>query len=382
MSSYDMHNMDDDCSPRPATAGANRLAANIRAPESAGNVIENNTCTATGILMPVADASNVRDLAFLGTGKGGFETHVSFRCPRNGDAATDSERGIRGFDVRIRTPNGDWDIIGTNMPVSLPEEAADESASAHEGMLGYCSMHPETTHLVTAIMSDRGIPATYCHMHGYASSTFLLDCSDGVQRLAKFCFRTLQGIVNLTDEEAAVVGVLDPQFHANDLREAIDADERPSWMMCMQTMTLEEAETCGFDPLDTSKVWPHAMFPSRNIGIIQLTANHEPVRMDRGNLVPGISIPAGWLFACARDDYSQPGRLIAAMDDMGHRELVGNTARMISRMDVGTALRHLVHCCRIDPVYGRRVAAALGMTDEDVELIEGLGEEELMAITT
>ena len=134
---------------------------------------------------------------------------------------------------------------------------------------------PEALHQVTITMSDRGIPASYRHMHGFGSHTFSFINKDNVRTWVKFHFKTLQGIKNLTDEEAMELIGRDRESHQRDLYEAIERGDFPRWELKVQLMTEQEADGYRINPFDLTKVWPHADFPLHDVGVLELNRNPE-----------------------------------------------------------------------------------------------------------
>jgi catalase len=222
--------------------------------------------------------------------------------------AADAERDIRGFAVKFYTEEGNWDMTGNNTPVfflrdplkfpdlnhAVKRDPRTNLRSA-ENNWDFWTLLPEALHQVTVVMSDRGIPATYRHMHGFGSHTFSFYNAKGERYWVKFHFKSLQGIRNMTDAEAeAAVGKC-RETHQRDLYEAIERGEFPKWKFCVQVMPEKDAEKVPYHPFDLTKVWPHKDYPLIEVGILELNRNPEnyfaeveQAAFNPGAVVPGI----------------------------------------------------------------------------------------------
>ena len=161
----------------------------------------------------------------------------------------------------------------------------------------YWSLLPEALHQVTIVMSDRGIPASYRHMHGFGSHTYSMWNANGERFWVKFHFRTQQGIKNLSDAESAAIIGGDRESHQRDLFDAIERGDFPKWTMYVQVMPEAAAETSPYHPFDLTKVWPHGDYPLIEVGEFELNRNSanffadvEQSAFAPSNLVPGISV--------------------------------------------------------------------------------------------
>ena len=158
-------------------------------------------------------------------------------------------------------------------------------------------MLPEALHQVTIVMSDRGIPASYRHMHGFGSHTYSLINAEGKRVWVKYHWRTQQGIKNLTNEEAAHLIAHDRESHQRDLFEAIARGEYPRWTLYFQIMTEEQAAFYKENPFDITKVWSHKDFPLIEVGMMELNRNPENYFADveqaafnPTHIVPGVGL--------------------------------------------------------------------------------------------
>lgn len=224
--------------------------------------------------------------------------------------AADAERDIRGFALKFYTEEGNWDMVGNNTPVffirdprKFPDLNKAVKRDPHTNLRSatnnwdWWTLLPEALHQVTIVMSDRGIPASYRHMHGFGSHTYSFWNAQGERFWVKFHFRTQQGIKNLTDDEAAQVVGGDRESHQRDLLEAIERGDFPKWTMLVQVMPETDAEKVSYHPFDLTKVWPKADYPLIEVGEFVLTRNPENFFADveqsafaPSNLVPGISV--------------------------------------------------------------------------------------------
>jgi catalase len=223
--------------------------------------------------------------------------------------AADAERDIRGFALKFYTEEGNWDVVGNNTPVfflrdplKFPDLNHAIKRDPRTGMRNadnnwdFWSNLPEALHQVTIVMSDRGIPKSFRHMHGFGSHTYSFINSDNKRFWVKFTFKTQQGIQNLTDAEAAEIIASDRESNQRDLYESIERGEFPRWKLFVQIMNEEDANTYHIHPFDLTKVWPHADYPLIEVGEMELNRNAENFFADveqaafsPANIVPGIS---------------------------------------------------------------------------------------------
>ncbi len=236
------------------------------------------------------------------------EVFARFSTVAGERGAADAERDIRGFAVKFYTAQGNWDVVGNNTPVffmrdplkfpdlnhAVKRDPRSNLRSA-ENNWDYWTLLPEALHQVTIVMSERGIPASYRHMHGFGSHTFSLINAAGERHWVKFHFVSQQGIVNLSDEEAAALIAKDRESSQRDLFEAIERGEYPRWTLKLQLMTEQQAAQAAFNPFDLTKVWPHKDYPLHEVGVLELNRNPDNYHADveqaaftPANVVPGI----------------------------------------------------------------------------------------------
>jgi catalase len=222
--------------------------------------------------------------------------------------AADAERDIRGFAVKFYTEEGNWDLVGNNTPVfffrdplrfpdlnhAVKRDPRTGLRSAHNNW-DFWTLLPEALHQVTIVMSDRGIPKSYRHMHGFGSHTFSLINARNERVWVKFHFRTHQGIENLTDAEAAALIGNDRESHLRDLYDSIEAGEFPRWTLFIQVMTEDQARHHKHNPFDLTKTWPKNDYPLIEVGVLELNRNPEnhfaeveQSAFSPANVVPGI----------------------------------------------------------------------------------------------
>jgi catalase len=222
--------------------------------------------------------------------------------------AADAERDIRGFALKFYTEEGNWDIVGNNTPVfffrdplRFPDLNHAIKRDPRTGMRSansnwdFWSLLPEALHQVTIVMSDRGIPRSFRHMHGFGSHTFSLINRDNERTWVKFTFKTQQGIENLTDAETEALVGKDRESNQRDLFDSIEAGNFPRWTLFIQTMTEAQARDHKHNPFDLTKVWPHADYPLIEVGVMELNRNPEnffaeveQAAFSPANIVPGI----------------------------------------------------------------------------------------------
>jgi len=202
--------------------------------------------------------------------------------------AADAERDIRGFAMKFYTDQGNWDLVGNNTPVfflrdplkfpdlnhAVKRDPRTNLRSALNNWDFWSSL-PEALHQVTIVMSDRGIPATYRHMHGFGSHTFSFINAKNQRFWVKFHLKTQQGIKNLTDAEAeAAIGKC-RETHQRDLYESIEKGDYPRWTFSVQIMPESDAATYKFHPFDLTKVWLKKDYPLIEVGVLELNKNPE-----------------------------------------------------------------------------------------------------------
>jgi catalase len=244
---------------------------------------------------------------FSGVGKK-TDVFVRFSTVAGERGAADAERDIRGFAVKMYTEEGNWDLVGNNTPVfffrdplkfpdlnhAVKRDPRTNMRSAQNNW-DFWTLLPEALHQITILMSERGIPKSYRHMHGFGSHTFSLINAAGERHWVKFHWRCQQGIENLTDAEAEALVGKDRESHQRDLYEAIERGDFPTWKLMVQTMPEADAATYKFHPFDLTKVWLKGDYPLIEVGMMELNKNPdnyfaevEQSAFNPASVVPGI----------------------------------------------------------------------------------------------
>jgi catalase len=237
---------------------------------------------------------------------------VRFSTVAGERGSTDTARDVRGFAVKFYTDEGNWDLVGNNIPVFFiqdamkfpdlvhavkpePHHAMPQASSAHDTFWDFVSLTPESAHMLLWQMSDRAIPRSFRTMQGFGVHTFRLINAQGESRFCKFHWTPLQGTHSLVWDEAVKISGADPDFHRRDLWEAIESGNFPQWELGLQVFTEEEAEAFEFDVLDPTKIVPEELVPLLPVGRMVLDRNPdnffaetEQVAFCTAHIVPGI----------------------------------------------------------------------------------------------
>jgi len=277
--------------------------------------------------------------------------------------AADAERDIRGFAVKFYTEEGNWDLVGNNTPVfflrdplkfpdlnhAIKRDPRTNMRSARNNWDFWSSL-PEALHQVTITMSDRGIPYSYRHMHGFGSHTFSMINAKAERFWVKFHWVTQQGIKNLTDEEAEAIVARDRESHQRDLYESIERGDYPRWKLFIQVMPEKDALTCPYHPFDLTKVWYHGDYPLIEVGMMELNRNPENYFADveqaafnPANIVPGIGFSP---------DKMLQGRLFSYGDAQRYRLGVNHHLIPVNQARCRTNIYHRDGAMRVDGNQG------------------------------
>ncbi|MEG1930284.1 MAG: catalase [Anaerovorax sp.] len=277
--------------------------------------------------------------------------------------AADAERDIRGFAVKFYTEEGNWDLVGNNTPVFFIRDPLKFPDLNHavkrdpktnmrspQNNWDFWTALPESLHQVTIVMSDRGIPLSYRHMHGFGSHTFSMINRKNQRHWVKFHWICQQGIKNLTDEEAAAVIAEDRESNQKDLFYAIEKGKYPKWKLCIQVMTEEQAKHHPENPFDLTKVWSKRKYPLMEVGIMELNRNPENYFQDveqaafnPANVVPGIGFSP---------DKMLQGRLFSYGDAQRYRLGVNHPSIPVNQAKFPVAAYHRDGKMRVDGNYG------------------------------
>jgi catalase len=237
---------------------------------------------------------------------------VRFSTVAGERGSTDLARDVRGFAVKFYTDEGNWDLVGNNIPVFFiqdamkfpdlvhavkpePHHAMPQAASAHDTFWDFASLMPEITHMLMWVMSDRAIPRSYRTMQGFGVNTYRLVNAANQSVFVKFHWNPVAGTHSLVWDEAVKLSGADPDFHRRDLWEAIEAGAYPEYELGIQIITEEQADAFTFDVLDATKLVPEDLVPVMPVGRLVLNRNPdnffaetEQVAFCTAQVVPGI----------------------------------------------------------------------------------------------
>ncbi|MFO0959875.1 MAG: catalase [Isosphaeraceae bacterium] len=237
---------------------------------------------------------------------------VRFSTVAGNKGSADLARDVRGFAVKFYTQEGNWDLVGNNIPVFFiqdaikfpdlihaakqePDRAFPQAQTAHDNFWDFISLSPESMHMVMWIMSDRTIPRSFRFMEGFGVHTFRLVNASGKSTFVKFHWKPKQGLQSVVWNEAVKINGADPDFHRRDLWDAIEAGDYPEWELGLQVFDEAFAEKFAFDVLDATKIIPEEDVPIRKVGRLVLNrrvdnffAETEQVAFCTQNVVPGI----------------------------------------------------------------------------------------------
>ena len=291
------------------------------------------------------------------------ELFMRFSTVAGERGAADAERDIRGFAIKFYTEQGNWDLVGNNTPVfflrdplkfpdlnhAVKRDPRTNMRSALNNWDFWTSL-PEALHQVTIVMSDRGIPSSYRHMHGFGSHTFSMINADNQRYWVKFHFRAQQGIKNLTDQESeAAIGKC-RETHQRDLYESIEKGDFPKWTMFIQVMPEKEAANCPYNPFDLTKVWYHKDYPLIEVGELELNKNPENYfaqveqsAFNPASIVPGIGFSP---------DKMLQGRLFSYADAQRYRLGVNHHLIPVNKARCPFHSYHRDGAMRVDENHG------------------------------
>jgi len=239
---------------------------------------------------------------------------VRFSTVVGSRGSADTVRDVRGFATKFYTEEGNFDLVGNNIPVFFiqdgikfpdvvhavkpePHHEMPQASSAHDTFYDFISLTPESMHMIMWMFSDRAIPRSYRTMEGFGVHTFRLVNAQGKSRFVKFHWKPLLGVHSLVWDEALKLAGKDPDFHRRDLWEAIEAGAYPEYELGLQIIEEEDADKLDFDLLDATKIIPEEQVPVRRVGKLTLNRNPdnffaetEQVAFCIQNLVPGIDV--------------------------------------------------------------------------------------------
>jgi len=264
---------------------------------------------AHGFFEVTEDLTQYTKADFLQPGKR-TDTFLRFSTVAGEQGFADTKRDPRGFAMKFYTDEGNFDMVGNNTPVFFVRDPSkfqdfihsqkrlpDTGMHSHDMQWDFWTLSPESAHQVTILMSDRGIPASWRHQHGFSSHTYSWVNAGGARFWVKYHFKTEQGIENLPEADADRIAGEDPDYHRRDLVDAIESGNHPSWRLEVQIMPFEEAADYRFNPFDLTKVWPKSDYPPITVGRFTLNRNPEnffaeveQAAFKPANLVPGTGL--------------------------------------------------------------------------------------------
>ncbi|MET0384570.1 MAG: catalase [Polyangiales bacterium] len=284
---------------------------------------------AHGYFQPTASHAQLTKADFLQDPNQKTPVFVRFSTVAGSEGSHDTARDVRGFAIKFYTREGNYDLVGNNIPVFFiqdalkfpdlihaakpePDRGFPQAATAHDTFWDFVSLTPESTHMLMWAMSDRAIPRSFRMMEGFGVHTFRFINAKGDQNFVKFHLRPKLGSFSLVWDEAVKIGGADPDFHRRDLWEAIEAGNFPEWELSVQVFDQKQADSFGFDVLDATKLIPEELVPLRPLGklvldrnVDQFFAETEQVAFCPSHIVPGIDFS---------DDPLLQGRLFSYLD--------------------------------------------------------------------
>ncbi len=303
---------------------------------------------AFGVFEVTHDVTQYTRARFLSEVGKQTEVLARFSTVAGSKGAPDTARDPRGFAIKLYTQDGNYDLVGNNTPIffirdplKFPDfihsQKYDPRTNQQEpdNVWDFFGLSPEATHQFTWLFGDRGRPSSVRHMDGFGSHTFQWVNAQNEQVWVKYHWKTDQGIGFFTNEEAEEVGGANPEHHLQDLREAIERGDYPSWTLKAQIMPAAEAKTYRFNPFDLTKVWSQRDYPLIPVGRMTLNrwpdnyfAQVEQAAFDPGNFVPGIG---------PSPDKMLQGRLFAYGDAHRYRLGINHTAIPVNAPHATTA---------------------------------------------
>ncbi|MEZ4405340.1 MAG: catalase [Polyangiales bacterium] len=284
---------------------------------------------AHGYFQPTKSLRHLTRAAFLQDPAKKTEVFARFSTVAGGAGSVDTPRDVRGFAVKFYTEEGNFDLVGNNIPVFFiqdaikfpdlihsvkmePDRGFPQAASAHDTFWDFISLMPESLHMIMWAMSDRAIPRSLRMIEGFGIHTFRLVNAEGKSTFVKFHWRPTIGAASTLWDEAVKIAGADPDFHRRDLWESIERGDYPEWELAIQAFDEETAKRLPYDVLDSTKLIPEEDIPLEVIGRMVLNRNPdnffaetEQVAFCPGNLVPGVDVS---------DDPLLQGRLFSYLD--------------------------------------------------------------------
>lgn len=291
---------------------------------------------------------------------------IRFSTVAGESGSPDTWRDPRGFSIKFYTEEGNFDMVGNNTPVFFVRDPmkfqhfihsqkrrADNGLRDHDMQWDFWTLVPESAHQVAWLMGDRGVPATWRHMNGYSSHTYMWVNAEGERFWVKYHFKTDQGIKCMTQEQADQMAGSDADYHRRDLFEAIKRGDYPTWTLHMQIMPFEDAKTYRVNPFDLTKVWSHKDYPLIEVGKLTLDRNPtdfhseiEQAAFEPNNMVPGTGLSPDKMLLARSISYADAHR---ARLGVNYKHIPVNTPKSpVHSYTQGGAMR-IRHST--DPVY-------------------------------
>ncbi|KAI0127768.1 catalase-like domain-containing protein [Xylariales sp. AK1849] len=267
---------------------------------------------AHGTFTSYGDWSNLTAASFLSEAGKETPTYVRFSTVAGSRGSADTARDVHGFATRFYTDEGNFDIVGNNIPVFFiqdaiqfpdlihavkpsPDNEIPQAATAHDSAWDYFSSQPSTLHTLFWAMAGFGIPRSYRHMDGFGVNTYRLVTDDGKSKLVKWHWKTKQGKASLVWEEAQILSGKNADFHRQDLWNAIASGNGPEYELAVQVVDEEKVLAFGFDLLDPTKIIPEEYAPLQKLGVMKLDTNPtnyfaetEQIMFQPGHIVRGV----------------------------------------------------------------------------------------------
>lgn len=275
-------------------------------------VVHARGSAAHGVFKVYESQSKYTKAQFLNDTSAETPVFVRFSTVAGSRGSTDLARDVRGFAVKFYTQEGNFDLVGNNMPVFFiqdaikfpdlvhavkpePDNEMPQAASAHDTFWDFISLMPESAHMIMWVMSDRALPRSYRMMEGFGVHTFRFINEEGISHFVKFHWKPLLGVHSVAWDEAQIISGKDPDFHRRDLWDAIESGNFPEWELGVQIVPESDEFKYDFDLLDPTKLIPEELVPVQRIGKLTLNRNPdnffaetEQVAYHVGNIVPGI----------------------------------------------------------------------------------------------
>ncbi|KAH6998613.1 catalase-like domain-containing protein [Ilyonectria sp. MPI-CAGE-AT-0026] len=267
---------------------------------------------AYGTFTSYGDYSNITAASFLSSKGKTTPTFVRFSTVAGSRGSADTARDVHGFATRFYTDEGNFDIVGNNIPVFFIQDAIQfpdlihsvkpspnneipQAATAHDSAWDFFSQQTTTLHTLFWAMAGNGIPRSFRHMDGFGVHTFRLVTDEGDTKFVKWHWKTKQGKASLVWDEAQHIAGKNADYHRSDLWNAIESGHGPEWELSAQIFDEDQALSFGFDVLDATKIIPEEFVPLQPIGLMKLDANPvnyfaetEQIMFQPGHIVRGI----------------------------------------------------------------------------------------------